>query len=396
MSEDFYGENRSFCTTAIELEGFPAHFLQESRRVCGAKSSEACPDIVTSSVVKLLDRGIQRLSFSGKQWQPIGLSLNYLSLDKHKTAVLVFPPIWSGDTSCYIGKTSTRVYRRVNKNELFSKSGEKSLPGSEVCCKPESKCLIDTCSTHTVGWGDVNAKTKSYCEDNEITEEELFSFVFLAVPLPMIPCLEKVTPTYSVTKRNMEFIHHSGLLSFPYSFDKTTQSRLKGALKVIFLAHSQVQKANVKTEANCWKRSLLLSSAEPGNRQGQSSSNPAEPLELPQAGSVLTFPASQQMPEKHQASESTTHPGANIGINTVLLRCAFGGLLTRQLPLARDTARSLHDPAPVGPSQQNGTSEAIFSPTARKHFNVLSPLPEPFHSGSRFTKKVTKPPPPLR
>lgn len=40
-------------------------------------------------------------------------------------------------------------------------------------------------------------------------------------------------------------------------------------------------------------------------------------------------------------------------------------LLTRQLPLARDTACSLHDPAPVGPSQQNGTSEAIFSPTAR-------------------------------
>lgn len=44
------------------------------------------------------------------------------------------------------------------------------------------------------------------------------------------------------------------------------RSRLKGALKVIFMAHSQVQKANVKTEANCWKRSLLLSSAEPGNR----------------------------------------------------------------------------------------------------------------------------------
>lgn len=34
--------------------------------------------------------------------------------------------------------------------------------------------------------------------------------------------------------------------------------------------------------------------------------------------------------------------------------------------------------------------------TCRKHFNVLSPLPEPFHSGNRFTKKVTKPPPPLR
>ena len=44
------------------------------------------------------------------------------------------------------------------------------------------------------------------------------------------------------------------------------RSRLKGALKVIFMAHSQVQKANVKTEANCWKRSLLLSSAEPGDR----------------------------------------------------------------------------------------------------------------------------------
>lgn len=31
------------------------------------------------------------------------------------------------------------------------------------------------------------------------------------------------------------------------------------------------------------------------------------------------------MPEKHQASESTAHPGANIGINSVLLRCAFEG-----------------------------------------------------------------------
>ena len=46
---------------------------------------------------------------------------------------------------------------------------------------------------------------------------------------------------------------------------------------------------------------------------------------MPQAGSVLAFPASQQMPEKHQASESTAHPGADIGIYTVLLRCAFGG-----------------------------------------------------------------------
>lgn len=42
-------------------------------------------------------------------------------------------------------------------------------------------------------------------------------------------------------------------------------------------------------------------------RQGYS--NLAEPLELPQAQSVLAFPASQQMPEKHQASESTAHPG---------------------------------------------------------------------------------------
>lgn len=32
--------------------------------------------------------------------------------------------------------------------------------------------------------------------------------------------------------------------------------------------------------------------------------------------------------------------------------------------------------------------------TCRKHFSVLSPLPEPFHSSIRFTKKVTKPPPP--
>lgn len=40
------------------------------------------------------------------------------------------------------------------------------------------------------------------------------------------------------------------------------RNRLKGALKVIFMAPSQVQKANVKTEANCWKMSLLLSSAD--------------------------------------------------------------------------------------------------------------------------------------
>lgn len=40
------------------------------------------------------------------------------------------------------------------------------------------------------------------------------------------------------------------------------RNRLKGALKVIFMAPSQVQKANVKTEANCWRRSLLLSSAD--------------------------------------------------------------------------------------------------------------------------------------
>lgn len=45
------------------------------------------------------------------------------------------------------------------------------------------------------------------------------------------------------------------------------RSRLKGALKVIFMAHSQVQKANVKTEANCWKRSLLLSSADTWTRE---------------------------------------------------------------------------------------------------------------------------------
>ena len=45
------------------------------------------------------------------------------------------------------------------------------------------------------------------------------------------------------------------------------RSRLKGALKVIFMAHSQVQKTNVKTEANCRKRSLLLSSADTWTRE---------------------------------------------------------------------------------------------------------------------------------
>lgn len=44
-------------------------------------------------------------------------------------------------------------------------------------------------------------------------------------------------------------------------------NRLKGALKVIFMAPGQVQKANVKTEADCWKRSLLLSSADTGTNE---------------------------------------------------------------------------------------------------------------------------------
>lgn len=40
------------------------------------------------------------------------------------------------------------------------------------------------------------------------------------------------------------------------------RNSLKGALKMIFMAPSQMQKASVKIEANCWKRSLLLSSAD--------------------------------------------------------------------------------------------------------------------------------------
>lgn len=60
-----------------------------------------------------------------------------------------------------------------------------------------------------------------------------------------------------------QFIHKCPFTSGSFSVLLPFHSnRLKGALEVIFMAPSQVQKASVKTEANCWKRSFLLSSAD--------------------------------------------------------------------------------------------------------------------------------------
>ncbi|VCW97423.1 unnamed protein product, partial [Gulo gulo] len=62
-----------------------------------------------------------------------GLFLNDLCLDKHRTAFLGFLPIWSREASCYIGKTSTGLHRRMNKkNGLLSSAGEKPLKGFQV------------------------------------------------------------------------------------------------------------------------------------------------------------------------------------------------------------------------------------------------------------------------
>lgn len=91
----------------------------------------------------------KRLSIRNRRWRDInctfasGFFLNYLCLDKHKTAFLGVLPIWSGEASCYTGKTSTGLYRRMNKkNGLLSASGEKSLTGFQVRRTPRRKCLI--------------------------------------------------------------------------------------------------------------------------------------------------------------------------------------------------------------------------------------------------------------
>lgn len=59
-------------------------------------------------------------------------------------------------------------------------------------------------------------------------------------------------------------------------------------------------------------------------KKGQSSPKLAGQFEWPPGRSVLASPASQETPEKRQASESGPCPGPKAGVNFPLICCGFG------------------------------------------------------------------------
>lgn len=85
----------------------------------------------------------------------------------------------------------------------------------------------------------------SICLPRSMLRDDLWHFYIHKLRVPLS------SPQYS--RRSPLLLCHFVLLPFH-------RNRLKSAWKVIFMAPGQVQKANVKTEANCWKRSSLLSS----------------------------------------------------------------------------------------------------------------------------------------